>query len=488
MKQFSKCTYVMFLFSFFLSNPFIRADDKAPRPTYSNPIVGPLVPCNLNGVILLLNQLKNILINCCNNTNACAATIINSPTTITNPGYYCLSNDIIGSIIINANDVTLDLNNHTITGLGAGSGNGITVNNGNNRVIKNGRILNFDTGIQGTQNHNTNITNVVMSSCFVEGITINDSTEIYLEMILTTSIGTNGVHFIGNNDNCTIKNVNVTGAQQGFIFENVSNSIIKDCNVVDCSSDFEPIFPPMVSINAFQWSGGCNNITIENCSAKNFIALDFPVGFIFDGAENIILRSCAAQNIIQTSPTGAYAAGFLCTEFTTANIQFFDCSVETVTGQGFIAGFEIDGQSISLSNCVTQNCIASAQGNGFFTSGLAVSFNNCLASSCSHFGFATNTPSSRTADIVYSNCQSIDNSIGFLILVPNILLSHCIAFNNTIGFDLNVAGIAIVNCFASQNTTNYTGAGAINVQNANTQVTPGNPLANGPFAGGNLFI
>ena len=73
---------------------------------------------------------------------------IGSPTTIDQPGAYILTSDIFipGSvgvgIAITANDVTLDLNGHTITAPGNLTGAGVRIVNAQNVTVRNGNIVN----------------------------------------------------------------------------------------------------------------------------------------------------------------------------------------------------------------------------------------------------------------------------------------------------------------------------------------------------------
>lgn len=101
---------------------------------------------DFNGTFSMIADIQNSLTTCCTSieanfqgtftalvttqitctTGACNPIGISAGTIITTPGYYCLTQDITGAITIASNSVVLDLNDHTIIGLGAGSGAGIT--------------------------------------------------------------------------------------------------------------------------------------------------------------------------------------------------------------------------------------------------------------------------------------------------------------------------------------------------------------------------
>jgi hypothetical protein len=88
-----------------------------------------------------------------------AEEITTLPATITQPGTYYLSQNLqvniaggyhVPALLINASDVTIDLNGHTITNLGAGPdgwSRGITAYDRHNITIKNGTLIGFHFGI-----------------------------------------------------------------------------------------------------------------------------------------------------------------------------------------------------------------------------------------------------------------------------------------------------------------------------------------------------
>lgn len=70
------------------------------------------------------------------------------PVVIDEPGSYVLTSNVtvstdVNGIVINASDVTLDLNGHAIIGPGSGSGNGIYAYGKHNITIKNGMVRDF---------------------------------------------------------------------------------------------------------------------------------------------------------------------------------------------------------------------------------------------------------------------------------------------------------------------------------------------------------
>ncbi len=423
---------------------------------------------NFQGTFTALHSLSTT--NTC--ISPCGAVPITQSTIITVSGSYCLSKDIAGPITVNANNVTLDLNNHTVSGSGAGSGAGIILNAGSNRLIKNGRIENFDTAIFSTNNVTTALLNIVINTCFIEGITINNGTDIHLDSLVITSIIGIGVHLTGINNAYLIKNVLINLAEQGFIFDTISNSLIQNCEVTDCNS---PLSTQGYAVNA----GSFNQF--DNCSAKNLVSIIKSVGFFLLNSNNTILTDCTVENMITN--VGASAEGFECNTLSSDN-ELLHCSVLNVNAPVFTAGFALEGTAITAIDCLTQSCFTSDfNGNGFVCTGSNIALTDCQAFNCQSVGFNITS-----TNITLQFCQSAYNDTGFLINNPNVLIGNSVAVNNgSIGFNSNFLTLALYHCFASQNgINNY--VGIPNVQNANTQVNNTAPGLTGPFAGANLFI
>ena len=71
----------------------------------------------LNCILNSVNRIEQ-----CACAPSCQATAITEPMTITQPGAYCLANDINGSIVVQADNVSIDGNNRMLSGDGTGSG------------------------------------------------------------------------------------------------------------------------------------------------------------------------------------------------------------------------------------------------------------------------------------------------------------------------------------------------------------------------------
>ncbi len=404
-------------------------------------------------------------------TTVCGSIPIIAPVVIDVSGVYCLSNDIIGSIIINADNVTLDLNNHTINGLGVGVG--VQVNAGSNRMVKNGRIVNFATGILIDGNSDTQLNDIIINGYSSAGVQANNSGTIYIDSLLMNGTLTSvGLVCTGTNNAYLVERVTVDGGTSGFIFANIADSVIQECQFTNGTTVGSAVG------FAFQ-SGGANQC--NNCAVKNLSGDVSANGFFIDDSSSIILTNCIVQNIISSAGN---ADGFMCTPLSSI-IDFRQCSVLTANGALSAMGFGFEGRSMTAVECLAQLVNGTGlNGTGFLVTGSVTALNECAAFNCSGTGFIITSSAT-----LLEYCESAYNDTGYSFGNANTLIGNSIAFfNSTIGFDLTVAGVSIYHCFASQNDAGTNYVGAPNVQNANTQYNHAAPGLTGPFAGANLFI
>ncbi len=463
-----------------------------------------LLSAEFNGTSTALADLESTLTICCDNIQSnfnatftiiaslsttvtcpppppCSPTPITAPTTITASGFYCLATDIAGSIVITADNVTLDLNDHTMTG--AGSGTGITVGSGVNRIVRNGSIINFGTAINCTDNTDTIIENITIIDSTTEGVTVVTSTLITIDSVNASGVSGIGFHFTGPIQGTIIKNSTVTLSQQGFIFSNnVESVIMENCHVLDCSSAINTLN----FIGGILFSNNCFGIQLDNCSVKGYVGLNIIVAFAFTDSEFITVRNCTAQDISATGPSSE-VGGFSVLRTTGGHdgVTLINCIASNITGPFVVAGFEADETVIVYDGCTAQFVTGVIEGDGFRAIGDAIQLTNCFAYDCSNIGFNYSDVDTRAS---FEYCQAAYNDIGFFITSTQTVVGNCVAFSNTgTGFDLTVSGNSdIYFCFASQNGFDY--ANAVNVQNANTQIDNAVVGLTGPFAGANLFM
>src|SRR5882672_8519699 len=169
-----------------------------------------------------------------------------APTTITDPGHYVVTRDFTApgvAITITANNVTLDLNGHTITGPGGcGSGtDNIAIDNAtatDGLVIRNGRLLNGCSGIfaNGLNRMRIRIEDLEIAGSSDSGILIGAAETVDIQrchihdglqagMLILGSVGAFKGRFIGN----TIERV----ALEGMLINGLTAGEIKDNAISD---------------------------------------------------------------------------------------------------------------------------------------------------------------------------------------------------------------------------------------------------------------
>ncbi len=418
----------------------------------------------------IFTTIAHLTANC---MGSCLPTPITAPFVITASGYYCLQADGNGPITINASDVTLDLNNHALNG--GGSSNGVIINPGANRVVKNGALVDCVIGVLGSTVNNTILTNLFISDCTTNGILFSGSAENIIDSVFITGITGIGVQFTGTNDSNLIKAVNVSQSQQGFVLTDFSNGLLVDCQVFNCVSNI----PPATPFYGYLITAGNFN-EIINCSIKNFIS-NQSRGISLVGCSNALVTQCTLQLITTNTASGLDLIGF---EYDSAstNIECNECLATDLLSSASCTAFALEGTTITLNGCIVLTCSSSSgEGNGFLITGTDVSLNVCEAYSSNATGFLAVSQ----APAMLQSCYATSNGNGFVI-DNNVLVGNCIsAINNNIGFSAPATAI-IYKCFATKNGTNYSGT-VPNVQNADAQVNMANPGLSGPFAGGNLF-
>ncbi len=208
----------------------------------------------------------------------CAATVIMSaPTTISDPGNYCLANNVTGDITIDASDVNLDMNNRRVQG-------SIAITSGREHVtIENG---------------------IVEGTASTDGITVaSGATAVTIDNV-TVKDAMRGIHFDGAS-NSNVSNVslvqNTTGLQLESSYKvNVDNAVAS-CNV---QAGFDLIGSSTNSvINSKALSTGEGNTNIFDNNVFGFVSTD-GFGNIF---ENNIANATQA---LTTTDANSVVAGF----------------------------------------------------------------------------------------------------------------------------------------------------------------------------------
>ncbi len=245
---------------------------------------------------------------------------ITGPTTITSSGFYCVANDITtaaatpaGIISIQANDVTIDLNNHTVEStntvptsdviLAIGFSN-ITIENGTVRAVR------TEGGIGGG-----------------EGVEIR------------------------NGENIVIRNV-LSEADNGIFLLFIDTGLIENCEFRSCRNGL--------------LLGNCANIVVDSSNSINAL----NSGFNLSLTTTCCLRDCKALSTGKDNSTTANAFIFGFSSFNGSGNIFERCianatqALSTTDFNSVVAGFALRGdeQCSKIINCESANATTSPNG------------------------------------------------------------------------------------------------------------------------------
>lgn len=246
------------------------------------------------------------------------STPISAPTIISQPGSYCLVNDIVGTITIAADRVFLDLNEKTISG----AFNGIEIDTQEVITIHNGIIKdNSGDGIFIESCTNVQIENVVLSGN-THGVFAQRSDCIELNDCVFDSQVSDGIRFSEINSSQIINNKIRANGSEGIILENGSiGNTITNNDILQNSA--EGIEINASTRNSIQHNVVCNGnshgILLDN-AANNNIVLENQVninsssGVRIDASFDNLIKSNICNN-----NTGAVFAGISLVENSSRN-------------------------------------------------------------------------------------------------------------------------------------------------------------------------
>lgn len=341
------------------------------------------IPCPavLNGS----NQwsLVDRISNCLDDTNACVistsiqqADVGTGPYVISAPGVYTVCEDLSttnnDTIHIAASDVTLNLNNHKVTIIGAAFLNGIVIESGvSNIKIYNG-ICSAPNGISIASNNKDieifNITFLQCQACIFNGNSVGNQNIIIRSCLMydfalagfgrpCIELGNcNGVLI----EDCTIfSTTNLITDGIGILNPGANGAIIRRCIVQSATNGIRMIAGSvdtcliedcLVSNSAGPTNSGFN--ISGSCKLLNCVAETCNDGFSISSSTNAVLERCISCNNLKN--------GFITTA--SNNLLFDGC----IAHANALSGFEIDGSStIVLSEC--EASLNKVTGNGGFT-------------------------------------------------------------------------------------------------------------------------
>jgi len=295
-----------------------------------------------------------------------ARTLIGSlPFTISNSGSYYLSRNLSalsdqGGIVINASDVTLDLNGFTLFGaLGAAGSHGITIGG----VFKNVTVRNGS--LNDWKGRGVSAGSPTADCRFIDLRIRNSGAEGLVGGVRATV------------ERCTVLDGGATGISAA------ANSVVKDC--LSSSNDGSGI------------SVG-DNSTVANCTASNNQGPNGTAGISV--GNRCVVTHCVASDNTGTNMRGIYSSAFFgCT--------ISHCLVAGNTGTGI---FAFDAISISGGEAIVNDCTALSNGGG----GIAVGPGSVVKASTARKNGSSGISASGKSTV--ADCSAIENNAeGFFV-------------------------------------------------------------------------
>ena len=429
---------------------------------------------------------------------------------INSPGVYCMYQDANWTagtaITVNSNDVTIDMQDHTLDGGNSGV-SGIVINGGlRNITIKNGNINNPTSACIANNNSaltlqdliirdmNFNIINGALSHAGVV-ITAPSSTDIaFANVLIEDCTGYNAFINLNPGASAVVRRCILTIDLTGLADITISGPnpvglgesfVVEDCILKNIAHLTAPAGEALFSIrntwaavinNCISYGSGgggfslnnCYNATVSNCVAqlgadRGFTFTPGPGGFPPSQQAKLSVTGCIAQECFYGFVVQYDTVGF-------ASTVFKNCIAQANTQDGFWAHNSALGTFVPIT---CRNCEAEDNGNngfhlgdaglGFITGWLL----DCLAVNNGANGFFFDTSTSMVIDMSIVGCQSNRNvNDGYLISATAMhnYFEECLALANGFnGFEDDSGGTSsnfYYGCRAFQNAgTNFATAG-----------------------------
>ena len=286
-----------------------------------------------------------------------AGTPISETTTINSDGNYIVQEDFNGCIIINASDVTLNLNKRTITSNCAPDPVITVASDRNNIVIKDGTIEGegTNTGIKlNGNNTDCTIYGVNIAQCD-RGIDIDAAEKILVEHCIVKDCTTYGISFL-NSNTCEVKY----------------------CQVLDVNTTEE--FAAFYVNYQSHFFGG--DITFFNCIVKDITSTADVKGFFLNSADLIdpkgsgfSIDNCKVENINADNIAGIFIAAI--------GVNVTDCLITKLNASSSALGIFLFGPGNSdlcaVNNVITNFISAGGAGSARGINTLISSNDHCVA-------------------------------------------------------------------------------------------------------------
>lgn len=294
----------------------------------------------------------------------------NMPYTITQEGYYCLAESVIGQITIDASKVTLNLSGRSVS-LGDTP---LVINNNRSEIVMRDGII-TGTGIIINNAIDVTLQNIdfIGSTTANSAITANNSTWITVDACTFRNYTATVV---------TMNNCESSTVRKSLFTDNITDVIVALNSTTNMECSDLKITDNGIK-NAQQYAAGILFVnssygTVSNCTiASNITANAVFYGAVFFSAcSHMKVQNCTVSN----NATPGLCAGFLAMDDST-HILFDGCLVNHLRSIGqpgilstVAIGFFLQGTYYSISNCVVRDTEGSSDAGGIF----AGNTTNCI--------------------------------------------------------------------------------------------------------------
>jgi len=332
------------------------------------------------------------------NVAACPVTPIFGPGVILASGSYCLAADLVGTLTIASNNVSLALNGHSING---------------EVVVDTSSYIKITDGILfgGTN-----------------GLSINAATNVVVDNLLINDCSTGIV--IADSDTISISNCRINTAERGIAISNSNSCFFEEVDVQDVASGVQPA----IGISC----GGSGSVVFRNCTIQSvFGVTQDAIGILLDQAAQVVLAACTIDGI---NASGVGTARGISAIDTLQN-YYYNTVVTNISAASDVIGMEIENPSIitlrndHVQSLVTTSSILATLHGIDITDGSGAILVDTTVSGVA--GLAIH----QVAGYLISNCSSsvlarcaainIANGPGFLVPNPafqsSLVLHQCIA-------------------------------------------------------------
>lgn len=410
----------------------------------------------------------------------CSPTPISHSTTIKRSGSYCLTRNIVGTIVIAADNVMLDLNCHLVDGDGAAAAISVTgrssTNNFNDITITNGAVTNKgSTGIAVTNCSGAVLTDLQIygsnqalalthcSSSQINDVKAYDNLSVSSAVILIEScdsIQLSGVQADGNNKALIVTPTSPTDPGMGIIAISNSTNVTMTASTTNSNTQTNNAytFVPLAILSS-------NNVQVDHQSNNNSISADVAdtnglaaIGALY--SSNVVLDNIQTNgNNLGSTTQFLYGVYILSTPHTiVSNAQINDNMVQLLAinpgGNTNLAGiavvFATVENDVVISRCqICRNTVVDAgsdrtpQINGDLFGIYILGFSDDTIVEPTGSESKTTIEYCQIQDNIIQSQDNIQFNFGIIVVAAeDINISHCTLSGNNGGQEAN--GVTIL--------------------------------------------